>query len=335
MTPELQAIVEGARQEGQLTLIWGEGTLGGSEGVQRIVDGLNRRYGLSLSAQFTPGPGMAPMTTKLTEEMQANRRASTDVMVGYGNHMAELSLAGVLAPVDWLSWAPHVRNPELIARGGEAVNVQTSYTGIIYNTQRVTGSAIPRTMQDLLKPEFKGRLASTPYGAMFDYLATDEVWGEARTFDYLTQLTDQLAGVIRCNEMTRLASGEFDLFALACSQSNAYELRARGAPVDIVLAADAPFLIPLYLGVPRNAAHPNAAKLWIDYALSPEVQRQFGELDHQDLHLLEGSKTAQQLEQLRAAGVRFAVADVDFVLRQDDAEYSRRRSRIQQMLSGR
>src|SRR5829696_6591786 len=55
MSAELQAIVEGARQEGQLTLIWGEGTLGGSEGVQRIADGLNRRYGLNLSVQFTPG----------------------------------------------------------------------------------------------------------------------------------------------------------------------------------------------------------------------------------------------------------------------------------------
>jgi hypothetical protein len=113
---------------------------------------------------------------------------------------------------------------------------------------------VPRTMQDLLKPEYKGRIASTPYGAMFDYLATDEVWGEQRTLDYVARLTDQLAGVIRCNEMTRVASGEFDVFALACSQSNAYELRARGAPVDILIASDAPFLIPLYLAVPRNAA---------------------------------------------------------------------------------
>jgi ABC-type Fe3+ transport system substrate-binding protein len=84
-----------------------------------------------------------------------------------------------------------------------------------------------------------------------------------------------------------------------------------------------------------DTAHPNAAKLWIDYLLSREAQQQFGEMDYQDLHLLEGSKTAQHLEQLRAAGVQFLVADVDFVLRQDEAEYGRRRTRIQQMLSGR
>lgn len=124
--PELQAIVEGARQEGQLTLIWGEGTLGGTQGVQRIAEGLNRRYGLNLDVQFTPGAGMAPMTTKLVEEMQASRRASTDVMVGYGNHIAEFAQAGVLTPIDWQSWAPHIRSPDLVARNGEAVMVQTA-----------------------------------------------------------------------------------------------------------------------------------------------------------------------------------------------------------------
>ncbi len=199
-SPALQAIVDGARQEGQLTLIWGEGTMGGTEGARRIAEGLNRTYGLNLNVQFTPGPSMANMMTKLTEETQAGRRASTDVMVGYGVHMAALVQAQGLLPVDWQSWAVNIRNPELIAANGAAVTFQTSYSGITYNTQRLTGDNVPRSMQDLLKPQYKGRLASTPYGATFDYLATDEVWGEQRTDDYLRRLSDQLAGLIRCNE---------------------------------------------------------------------------------------------------------------------------------------
>jgi ABC-type Fe3+ transport system substrate-binding protein len=333
LSPALQAIVDGARQEGQLTLVWGEGTLGGLEGVRRIADGLNRRYGLNLNVQFTPGPSMANMTTKLIEETRAGRRTSTDVMVGYGNHMAELTQADVLTPIDWLSWAPHVQKPELLAPNGVAVTFQTSYPGIVYNTQRVTGNAIPRSMQALLEPQYRGRIASTPYGAIFDYLATDDLWGEQRTLEYVTRFADQLAGLIRCNEVNRVASGEFDLFALACSQSNTFDARAHGAPLDIVIAADTPFLIPLYMAVPRNAAHPNAARLWVDYVLSREVQQQLAEWDYQDSHLLEGSKTAKELEQLRAAGVQFAVADVEFVLRQNEADYSRRRTRIQQILT--
>jgi ABC-type Fe3+ transport system substrate-binding protein len=333
VSPALQAIVDGARQEGQLTLVWGEGTLGGTTGVQRIAERLNKRYGLNLNVQFTPGPSMANTTTKLAEEQQANRRSTTDVMVGYSNHMAELIQAGALAPVDWLTWAPHIRIPELLAPDGMAVTFQTSYPGIIYNTQRVRGDAVPRSMADLLKPEYKGRVASTPYGAIFDYLATDEVWGEQRTMDYLTRFADQLSGLIRCNEVNRVASGEFDLFALACSQSNAYEAKRQAAPLDILIASDAPFLIPLYMAVPKNAPHPNAAKLWVDYVLSREVQEYLGEQEYQDSHLLEGSKTAKELEQLRAAGVQFWTADVAFVQAQDEAEYSRRRTRIQQILT--
>jgi hypothetical protein len=56
------------------------------------------------------------------------------------------------------------------------------------------------------------------------------------------------------------------------------------------------------------------------------------ESDAADSHLLEGSKTAKQLEALRSQGVRFTVADVDFVLRQDEAEYNRRRAKVQQIL---
>ncbi len=103
-------------------------------------------------------------------------------------------------------------------------------------------------------------------------------------------------------------------------------------PVDIVIPSDAVFLIPLYMAVPKTAAHPNAAKLWIDYALSREVQDLLAETDAADSHLVEGSKTAKQLEQLRAQGVRFTVADIDFVLRQDEGEYNRRRAKVQQIL---
>jgi len=332
LSPALQAIVDGARQEGQLTLIWGEGTMGGSEGARRIADGLNKAYGLNLNVQFTPGPSMANMMTKLTEETQAGRRSSTDVMVGYGVHMAALVQAQGLLPGDWLNWAPNIRNPELVGANDTAVTFQTSYSGITYNTQRLTGDNVPRSLQDLLKPQYRGRLASTPYGATFDYLATDEVWGEQRTMDFLARFSEQLAGLIRCNETERIASGEFDALALDCSQSNALEAKAKGMPVDIVIPSDAVFLIPLYMAVPKTAAHPNAAKLWINHVLSREVQDLLAESDSADSHLLEGSKTAKQLEQLRAQGVRFTVADVDFVLRQDEAEYNRRRAKVQQIL---
>src|SRR5262249_52489375 len=97
----LQPLIDAARQEGQLALIWGEGSLGGSDGGRRLAEGFNRTYGLDVRVQYTPGPSMSEMLAKTTQEFQANRRASTDVQLGFGLHVAALMRAGALLAVDW------------------------------------------------------------------------------------------------------------------------------------------------------------------------------------------------------------------------------------------
>src|SRR5206468_2268299 len=146
----------------------------------------------------------------------------------------------VLEAVDWSAWAPHVRDPALVGPQGMAVTFQSWLTGITYNSARLTGEAVPRTMQDLLKPEYKGRVASTPYTSGFDRLAAPEVWGKARTLDFAARFADQLGGLIRCNETERIVSGEFDVLALDCNQSNTLKLKAQGAPVEFTPATDVP-----------------------------------------------------------------------------------------------
>ena len=49
---------------------------------------------------------------------------------------------------------------------------------------------VPRTTSDLLKPEWKGMLASTPYGAFFDVLGSPELWGPERVVDFTRQYRD-------------------------------------------------------------------------------------------------------------------------------------------------
>jgi iron(III) transport system substrate-binding protein len=330
----LQSLIDAARQEGQLSLIWGEGTMGGSDGVRKLAEGFNRAYGLNLQVQYTPGPSMSEMLTKTTQEFQSNRRSSTDVQVGFGLHVASLMRTGALLAVDWTSWAPNVRQRELLAPDGVAVIFQTTYGGIAYNSARLTGDAVPRTLADLLKPQYKGRIASTPYAANFDYLATDEMWGEQRTLDYLTSLTPQLAGLIRCNETDRLLTGEFDILAIDCTQANTLQAMAQGAPLGFVIPADAPMLLPSYVMIPKNAAHPNAAQLWVNYVLSREAQDVLYETERMDAHLVDGSKTARDIEPFRQAGVQFVTTDAEYVLRQDEAQYNRARARALEILRG-
>jgi len=309
--------------------------MGGRDGLRRLAEGFNRHYGLQLDVQFTPGPSMPEMAQRITQEAVAGRPASSDVLPGYAIHMAVAVAANALEPVDWLSWAANVRRADQVAAGGAAVTFETSTPGITYNTSRVRPDEVPGNLQDLLKPQFKGRLASTPFAANFDYLASDDLWGEARTMDYLTKLADQTAGLMRCTEHERLVTGEFDALVLDCSQNNALALQMKGAPIGFALAADAPLLLPLYVGVPRNARHPNAAKLWVDYLLSRDAQDVLYDENASDSHLVAGSRSAERIEALQRAGVRFPVADLDYVQRQDESEFNRRRARAQEILQKR
>ncbi|HEX6513163.1 MAG TPA: ABC transporter substrate-binding protein, partial [Chloroflexota bacterium] len=256
----LQAIVDGARKEGQLQLIWGEGAVGGAEGARQLADGLNKRFGLNLNVQYTPGPAMPDVAAKTLQEFQTKRPATTDVLIGSEAHFPPLMKADALEKVDWASWAPDVKDPRLLGTpDGTTVKIASRTPGITYNASRLTGDAVPKSMQDLLVPRFKGKLASTTYGAMFDRLATDDLWGQQRALDYVAKLSAQAGGLIRCGEAERIANGEFDVFALDCGASDALRAKQKGAPLAQVIPTDAAALVYWYMGVPKNAAHPNAA----------------------------------------------------------------------------
>jgi ABC-type Fe3+ transport system substrate-binding protein len=334
-SPELQALVDGARQEGSLSLVWGEGTVGGTQGTRRLAERFNQHYGLNLDVRFTPGPNMPNMAAKVAEEYAAGRPASSDLYLGYGGYIVTLLNADALLPVDWAGWAANVQDPRFVDGGGRAVAVQTSLHGITYNTNRVRPDEVPRSLQDLLKPQYKGRIASTPYAAGFDRLPIPEFWGEQRTMEYMTRFAEQLAGLIRCNEIERVASGEFEILALDCGQGQSLTAKANGAPTGFTMATDAPFAQIMYLAVPRNAAHPNAAKLWINYMLSREAQDIVYELHFADLHWLPGSKSATDIASFAGPGVAPVEFGVDFYLKHDESELDRPRAEIQRLLAKR
>ena len=123
---------------------------------------------------------MPMMTAKSVEEYQANRTASTDIALGYSNHVLSMIQTGTLEPSDWAAWAPNVQDPRLLAPGGTAVTIQSSLPGITYNSQRFSGAAVPRSLEDVLKPQYKGYVGATPYAAWFDHLRGGVQGGETQ-----------------------------------------------------------------------------------------------------------------------------------------------------------
>ena len=308
LSPSVKELAAAADKEGSLTIMWGEGTLGGLEGLKRFQDQINGAYGTHLKFTFTPGPSMPAMGSQIATMMAAGQPSQSDVYIAYVRTMATLVNRHIFLKADWASLNVP---PDAIEEDGTMVKLVTALPGILYNTQKVPHK--PEALTDFLKPEWNGKIASTPYVANFDMLASEIGWGPKRAIDFANQVSPNLAGLLRCDELDRIASGEFIAYFITCTGNDADDLIKKGAPLAQVVARDFPVIGYFYLSVPNNAPHPNAAKLFVANALTPDGQKLVYDNWGSDLDLLPGSRTKEKILKVeKDYGVkmaRFTVAD--------------------------
>jgi len=85
--------------------------------------------------------------------------------------------------------------------------------------------------------------------------------------------------------------------------------------------------------VPKNAAHPNAAKLFIEFLMGRQGQDIMYETSFDDNHLLPGSHLAEPISKLQAQGVTFKEIDIAWVQRNDEQKIDRVRKQLQDILA--
>src|SRR5207244_1365146 len=107
-------------------------------------------------------------------------------------------------PVDWKQYLPGRISAEMVELDGKIIRVVTGLSGATYNS--ALAPMKPTRLEDFLRPEWKGKIASTPYSAGFDVLLAEDVWGKERTVNFVRALSRQITGVIRCGEAERIAT---------------------------------------------------------------------------------------------------------------------------------
>lgn len=270
--PALQAVIAGAKKEGALSLSYAENIMGGSEGARVAKAGIKKMFGVDLDINFTPGPSFAPMATKLYTEMQAGQSASTDVYNGTAVQIYPFLARGLFRKIDWTKLYPGRITPREVEADGRALRIVTALPGVLYNKRVAPEFGKVVTTADLLKPEYKGKLFTTPYLAGFDVLVADSVWGFAKTQAYVAKLSSQIGGLAPCAAIDRIASGEVPALAIDCAGSEQNLARYHGVLGHVILH-DAAMRRYNYLCIPKNAAHPDAAILFALYSSSPAGQR--------------------------------------------------------------
>jgi iron(III) transport system substrate-binding protein len=149
-----------------------------------------------------------------------------------------------------------------------------------YNTRLVAPRMMPKTYDDLLDPKWKGKLMME--GTKADWFAGMlQIMGQERGLQYMRQLAKQEPMLREGHELLAqlVAAGE-GFLDINIPASSVDRVKEKGAPIDWIALGEAPAIM-VGIGLASQAAHVNAAKLFIDFALSREgqkLQQGFGRL---------------------------------------------------------
>lgn len=299
----LADVVAAAKREGSINIVWSIAGYGDEHAARQHVANMNKMFGTNLTYRFAAGPSMPEEGNKLYTEFKAGQTASSDFYISAPLALTELLRAGLFVDVPWAKLEPGRIKPAIVEAHGGVVRLNTGITDVTYNPEMMPHP--PDSLAGLLAPEWKGKLATTPYAAGFDVLLASDFWGVDKTMAFVRKFLPQVAGLIRCGEDERIANGEFAALAMECT-SQAPELwKAKGAPIDYFIPSDAAQLRYYYYSIPKNAAHPNAAVLLGLYLLSQEGQATMWKLERQDLDNFPDSQNAKLVAKYEAKGVKF------------------------------
>src|SRR5262245_24751892 len=298
----LNDLIAGAKKEPEMSFVAGPTTFGGRQAFAELQALFNKKFGLNARINHTPGPSMPAMAARIITEAKSGRKSSTDVHLGPPATHAELHNEKLLERVDYSKIFPWVTK-EMEILPAETVLVYTSLQGILYNSNLLSKDKAPKTYEDLIDPKLSrnwaGKMAIPPYTSWLVELSL--FWGEKKVLDYLRKLLPLGAGQVRYGEIEeRVSSGEFVVMANSGSAvEGMWEWQAKGAPLVGVTASDPVLTSYFQLGVPKNAPHPNTAKLFVAFMAAPEGQRIVDKYEKRSSHLVEGTRMANYVKENR------------------------------------
>ncbi len=274
-------IVAAAKREGSV-VIYGQA---GASVSELLTTGFRQQYP-DIKVEFNGANG-SELETKIQTERQAGR-FGVDIMLHGPPNLLHMAQVGVLDPIadslvgpegnpsKWLGgkfdFSDDGGRYVLMLLGGVA-------TPAIYNPTMVNLSEIT-SYRDLLAPKWKGKLAMLDPRIPGNGQGTAQFWVVTPSLgkDFIKQLFDQGVTFTRDDRQLTdwVAHGTY-AFGLAANGFEAVQLKKTGAPLEFLSAdhlKESGYLTASWggVGAVNRAAHPNAAKVYLDWLLSKDGQ---------------------------------------------------------------
>ena len=233
---------------------------------QPLADAFEKKYGITVVVWRA----LSDQVVQRAVPEARGRRYTVDVIETNGPEMEMLAREKLFA---------ELRSPYIADLPAGAVPAHRhwlpdrfNFYVVAYNTAKVKRAELPSTYDGFADPKWKGRLGLE---------ATDAEWMatviKARGADdgtaYFRRLASLRPAVRRGHVLLAqlVAAGEVPV-GLTTYHSNVLPLKRKGAPIDF--APVQPVVArPQGIAIARNAPHPAAAALFVDFVLSPEGQR--------------------------------------------------------------
>ena len=256
-------LIEGAKKE--TSLIWYTST--SIEDIKRLFDAFTKKYPFIKSEFFNAGS--ARVFNRILNEARAGK-VFFDLIAVRGVETHQLVKGGFLQPYvspEASSYPQGFKDTK-----GYWVDYFDAYNVIGYNTKLVPKDRAPKSWDDLLDPQWKGKIAMDE--EMYSwYAAMAVVWGREKAQSFMKALARQDIQLRTGQSLIAqlMAAGEFPMAMVLAHRIE--KMKEQGAPVEWVTTLD-PLTVSLHpIGVAAKAPHSNAAKLFIDFVLSKEGQQ--------------------------------------------------------------
>jgi iron(III) transport system substrate-binding protein len=254
--------VQGARKEGEIVWYTTMSLDQSNEFMGRFI----KKYPFLKPSIFRSGGGA--LLNRVISEAKAGKNFF-DVVHGTGEIVLPLMDLGILGA--YASPERKMIADDLKDTKGYWTSVYVNSIVLGYNKNLVRKENLPQTYDDLLQPVWKGGKISLDDSYTTFLQGLISIWGRQKAVAYLKKLSDQQPVVMRGSTIRAqlAAAGEFPL--VVAYANIIQNLAEKGAPLDWVVLEPAIISVnTVMLGA--NAAHPNAARLLVDFTLSKEGQ---------------------------------------------------------------
>jgi iron(III) transport system substrate-binding protein len=263
-----QKLIEGARKEGQVVFY---SAMIVNQALRPIAEKFGRKYPFIKMTHWRADS--EDIAQKASAEVRAGNVVG-DVLegTGVGEQAVQAGLLVSYTTPAIATFPERYRDP-----GNMWTPTRLSYYSIAYNTRLVPENKVPKSYEDLLDPQWKGKIAwriGSASGTPLFITNLRLAWGEDKARAYFEKLKEQKivnfgAGSAR-TLVDRVIAGEYAI-ALNIFAHHPLISKAKGAPVNSKLL-DPVASTAATMGVVKGAKHPHAALLLIDFILSREGQ---------------------------------------------------------------